>query len=146
MSSESDDDILIFPITDLDANYDASQSEQEDSGNEQPSSDDEKPIFMSLRQRRLSKVLGTDPLPILKTNNVTTNILPKVSVNKMHWLSAIRKAKEMQDPWALEKIESAKVENCTRHRYNALKQTWFQDEVRIKIQKDVSDSLLFIFI
>ncbi|XP_046380334.1 eukaryotic elongation factor 2 kinase-like [Haliotis rufescens] len=130
--TDSDDEFMIFPITDLDANYDASQSEQEDSGGDhQSSDDDERPkVFMSLRQRRLSKVLGTNPLPVLQTS-----ILPPVpNVNKLHWLSAIKKAKEMQDPWEVFHIEDMKVERCTRHRYNAIKKTWVQDEVNVKIQ------------
>lgn len=136
--TDSDDEFMIFPITDLDANYDASQSEQEDSGGDhQSSDDDERPkVFMSLRQRRLSKVLGTNPLPVLQTS-----ILPPVpNVNKLHWLSAIKKAKEMQDPWEVFHIENMKVERCTRHRYNAIKKTWVQDEVNVKIQDKVSNS------
>ncbi|XP_041364599.1 LOW QUALITY PROTEIN: eukaryotic elongation factor 2 kinase-like [Gigantopelta aegis] len=117
----SDDDMLIFPITDL-SGYDG-QSEREESeddfGGGGVSSLDKPKAFMTLRQRRLSK-----SAPPLKPLNV----------NKRHWLSAIKKAKCLQDPWNKFHIEKLDTEICLRYRYSALKQTWTTDQCKVKIE------------
>ena len=121
----SDDDMLIFPITDI-SGYEG-QSEREESeddfGGSGVSSLDKPKAFMTLRQRRLSK-----SAPPLKPLNV----------NKLHWLAAIKKARCMQDPWNKFHIVDQETEICLRYRYSALKQSWTTDHCKVKMEKEVS--------
>lgn len=56
-------------------------------------------------------------------------------VAKMAWKNAVRKALSMQDPWEKFHLDMYKTERARRHRYNAMRQAWTQDEVVIKMEK-----------
>ncbi len=43
----------------------------------------------------------------------------------------------LEDPWAVYRIEDLPTEPCIRHRYNAYRQKWVQDEVQVKMQAEV---------
>ncbi|KAK3089352.1 hypothetical protein FSP39_002962 [Pinctada imbricata] len=135
LSSSSDNwdgDIMLFPITDLsdDENCDENENSNDASDERESESDVEKEVEkpkaqMTLRQRRLSKSFA--PLRALQVN-------VNLSRAHKHWLSAIRKAKVMNDPWAAFHIENIESEFCIRHRYNPHKKTWCKDEVNVKIE------------
>ncbi|MPC14758.1 Eukaryotic elongation factor 2 kinase [Portunus trituberculatus] len=57
-------------------------------------------------------------------------------VAKMAWKNAVRKALALGDPWEKFHLNAYKTERARRHRYNAMRQTWTQDEVVIKMEKD----------
>ena len=50
-------------------------------------------------------------------------------------LSFFFQAKKAEDPWANFHIDDLETERCIRHRYNALKKTWTEDEVLVKMEK-----------
>lgn len=56
------------------------------------------------------------------------------------WKHALKKAMTMPDPWEMFHLDMCSQENAIRHRYNALKKTWVQDKVRIKMESTVSSS------
>lgn len=59
------------------------------------------------------------------------------------WKEALKKAQIMPDPWEQFHIdESCPMELAIRHRYNVLKKHWVKDEVRVKMEKVVSNSLI----
>lgn len=67
----------------------------------------------------------------------------KKSHLKLHhhlsWQNALKKAKSLPDPWEKFHIDdSCPTEVAIRHRYNALKKNWVQDEVRVKMESLVS--------
>lgn len=67
----------------------------------------------------------------------------KKSHPKLHhhlsWQNALKKAKSLPDPWEKFHIDdSCPTEVAIRHRYNALKKNWVQDEVRVKMESLVS--------
>lgn len=57
-------------------------------------------------------------------------------VAKMAWKNAVRKALALGDPWEKFHLNSYKTERARRHRYNAMRQTWTQDEVVVKMEKE----------
>ena len=57
----------------------------------------------------------------------------------LSWKIALKKAKSLPDPWEKFHIDdSCPTEVAMRHRYNALKKNWLQDEVRVKMELLVS--------
>lgn len=57
----------------------------------------------------------------------------------LSWQNALKKAKSLPDPWEKFHIDdSCPTEVAIRHRYNALKKNWVQDEVRVKMESLVS--------
>lgn len=127
-------DIVLFPLT-----FSDDEEEQEDLNESSNDASDEreseneveeiKPkAHMTLRQRRLSKSYA--PLANLKLK-----VKPGQSRAQNHWIMAIKKAKDLSDPWASFHIEDIKTEFCIRHRYNPHKKTWTMDEVQVKMMK-----------
>ena len=57
-----------------------------------------------------------------------------LSPARLRWRSAAYKVKLMNDPWAEFKIDSYCTETAVRHRYNAIKKEWIQDECTVKIE------------
>ncbi|KAK6170357.1 hypothetical protein SNE40_018769 [Patella caerulea] len=129
---DSDEEILLFPITELDG-HNTSQSERELTESDNDRNHNvvtEKPkALMTLRQRRLLKSYQD-------SNMKYKAPLKPININKMHWLRAIKKSKSLSDPWQKFHIDHYKVENCVRHRYNALKKTWNKDNVKVKIEPE----------
>lgn len=129
-NSDSDDDIILFPITDLhdDDDHEHESSERSDSDSDKV---EQKPkMLMSLRQRRLSKALAA------------AEKMPNLNIHKKHWFSAIRRARHMEDPWSVFHIENLPAETVIRHRYNALKKAWTKDEVVVKIEEKVGNTCI----
>lgn len=142
LSSEDDGDIdfgeiSLFPLTESGGSYESESehfSETEstrDASDERDSDDDEKveadrrnKAYMTLRQRRLSRALAA--FESLKVN---------VSDAQKNWLRAIRKARNMEDPWEEFHLDDYPTETCIRHRYSALKKAWVTDEVKVKMEK-----------
>ncbi|XP_078319080.1 eukaryotic elongation factor 2 kinase-like isoform X2 [Crassostrea virginica] len=133
-SNDSDADIILFPLT-----FSDDEEEQEDLTESSNDASDEreseneleelKPkAHMSLRQRRLSKSYA--PLANLKLK-----VKPGQSRAQNHWIMAIKKARDMSDPWASFHIEDIETEFCIRHRYNPHKKQWTKDEVQVKMMK-----------
>jgi len=58
-----------------------------------------------------------------------------VTPGKNNWLRALKKISKMADPWERFHIDDLPVEKCIRHRYNALKKRWVQDEVQVRMEK-----------
>lgn len=135
--SSDDEDILLFPITDLDAHNDASQSEEAGSQGSGGSDADEESCEvrprpqMPLRERRIKRAYSLAK-PVME--HIKPLIVSHSPTRKMMWMNAIHKAKKVKDPWANFHIESLETERCTRHRYNALKKTWVSDDVLVKME------------
>lgn len=91
-----------------------------------------------------SKEVDTDG-PTTQTNSINNEKAkegkkprPKLQHN-LSWHSALKKAKCLPDPWEKFHIDdSCPTEVAIRHRYNALKKSWVQDEVRVKMEALVS--------
>ena len=92
-----------------------------------------------------SKEASTDDLQ--GQNNSVNNDAPKEGKrtpypklqHHLSWQNALKKAKSLPDPWEKFHIDdSCLTEVAIRHRYNALKKNWVQDEVRIKMELLVS--------
>lgn len=143
--SDADEDVLLFPITDIDSAPEISQSEADShgsgSGSEADIDDEEKekmknlPIkpkpAMPLRERRIKRAYAmADQKPQLKPLMVTS-----MSPRNQQWWKAVRKARHVEDPWVSFHLDALEAEKCTRHRYNALKKTWTCDEVLIKMEE-----------
>lgn len=56
-------------------------------------------------------------------------------VAKMAWKNAVRKALALGDPWEKFHLDTYKTERARRHRYNAMRQVWTQDEVVVKMEE-----------
>lgn len=141
LSSTEDDgdidfgEISLFPLTESGGSYESESehfSETEstrDASDERDSDDDEKTEAdrnksrLTLRQRRLSRALAA--FESLKVN---------VSDAQKNWLRAIRKARNLEDPWEEFHLDDYKTETCIRHRYSALKKAWVTDEAKVKME------------
>ncbi|KAL3876114.1 hypothetical protein ACJMK2_033992 [Sinanodonta woodiana] len=126
-SVDSDRDVVLFPITHGWDNDEPSPSgyvsDEQDSSDE--AVEEPKPkALMTLRQRRLSKAIASIEGLQLNINRAHTN-----------WLKALKKAKNMDDPWEKFRIDDLETETCFRHRYSALKKSWITDEVKVKIER-----------
>lgn len=90
------------------------------------------------------KDVTTDVL-VKQTNSVNPKVAkddkkspPKLQ-HHLSWQNALKKAKNLPDPWEKFHIDdSCPTEVAIRHRYNALKKNWVQDEVRVKMESLVS--------
>ena len=59
------------------------------------------------------------------------------------WITAAMRAKDAKDPWEEYDIPSScGTEKAYRYRYNALEKKWVKDEVEVKMQKEVSSSVV----
>lgn len=145
-STDSDADIILFPITYFDDDEEEQEDPEEssnDASDERESENEVEEIkpkaSMTLRQRRLSKAYA--PLANLKL---------KVKAGHTrahnHWITAIRKAKDMSDPWAIFHIEDIATEVCTRHRYNPHRKIWTKDEVQVKMMDKVSSVIYYFYL
>lgn len=79
--------------------------------------------------------------PLKQTNVINQEVAKdgKKAHPKLHhhlsWQNALKKAKSLPDPWEKFHIDdSCPTEVAIRHRYNALKKNWVQDEVRVKME------------
>ena len=147
--SSTDDDgdidygeISLFPLTECgsyesesehysetESNRDASdERDSDDDDDDEKAEADKKRTYLTLRQRRLSKALAAFE-GSLKIN---------VTEAQKNWLRAIRKARNMEDPWEEFHLDDYPTEICIRHRYSALKKAWVTDEVKVKMEKKVS--------
>ena len=136
VSSDGDEDIFLFPITDFDDidNIDRLGKNGDEASDERESESEteEKPkAFMTLRQRRLSKALATAP-----SVRIEINATFRAKRAKLNWLKAIHRVKDTyeHDPWAKFHIDEMKTEVCIRHRYNPHKNKWCTDEVQVKME------------
>jgi hypothetical protein len=157
---EMDDDI-IFPITDLEHSEEHHDGEYEGSSDEdgngrgnvsgrysKKKAKEFKPLVTRRAMRRIKLGLnnegGNGLFPKLNLNfDKLSSVSPESSpsAGKMKWMKAIKKIKKMEDPWASFHIDNLPEERCTRHRYNALKQKWVQDNVRVKMETEVRINL-----
>ena len=160
-SEEMDD--VIFPITDIehmeehhDGEYEGT-SDEENGGNvtgrysSKKKAKEFKPLVTRRALRRIKLGLnnegGNGLFPKLNLNlDKLSSVSPESppSAGKMKWMKAIKKIKKMEDPWAGFHIDDLPEERCTRHRYNALKQKWVQDNVRVKMEIEVKKLSFFL--
>ena len=61
----------------------------------------------------------------------------EISKAKQNWLKALRKIRSLKDPWEEYFKTDLPVERVKRHRYNALKKQWTEDEIYVKMQTEV---------
>ena len=67
---------------------------------------------------------------------------PRRLHHHLSWQNALKKAQSLPDPWEKFHIDdSCPTEVAIRHRYNALKKNWVQDEVRVKMEALVSSDV-----
>lgn len=93
-------------------------------------------------ETKLDKLVEDDEKPAMEksTNIVKTSRKHPRFAHQDSWKHALKKAMNMPDPWEVFHLDMCVQETATRHRYNALKKTWVQDKVRIKMESTVSDS------
>ncbi|KAL8586038.1 hypothetical protein ACOMHN_023681 [Nucella lapillus] len=136
--SSDDEDILLFPITDLDS-YTETSSHSEVNGGGSGGSDADEESYdarprprpqMPLRERRIKRAYSLAKPMVEQIQPLIVSQSP----GKMRWMQAIRKAKKAKDPWANFHLDSQEAERCTRHRYNTLKKSWVSDEVLVKME------------
>ncbi|GIX90883.1 hypothetical protein CEXT_111671 [Caerostris extrusa] len=60
----------------------------------------------------------------------------KSFLTRNHWKEAAKKALHLSDPWEEFHLEQLETEVVCRYRFNAIRQTWVQDEVLVKIAKE----------
>lgn len=150
MGEEEFDDAIIFPITDIaqhdgeDDDYDDEDDDDDVTGRYAKQKNKSFKPLMSRRQMRRSKLGYGMQSQLAKLNlndeSPQTSSIDSLSLSasKTNWLKALKKIKKMEDPWAKFHIDDLPVEKCIRHRYNALKQKWVQDEVQVKVELEVS--------
>ena len=63
-----------------------------------------------------------------------TGSLTPQSLARLRWKSAAMRVKTMKDPWADFEVDKYPAEHVTRHRYNAIKKKWIQDECVVKVE------------
>ena len=142
ISDGEEEDILLFPITDLDSAPETSQSEAEGRGGSGGSDADEEEgpqrPKMPLRERRIKRAYSlAKPISMqMKPLQVSSQ---SPSSHRSQWLKAVQMSKKAKDVWAGYCIESCETEKCTRHRYNAIKKLWSTDEVLVKMEAKVGD-------
>lgn len=56
------------------------------------------------------------------------------SLARLRWKTAAMRVKMIKDPWADFKVNEYPAEEVIRHRYNAIKKKWIQDECVVKIE------------
>ena len=148
---DDSDDLLIFPLTDLDGDSNNNDTEEDDFDSDSPGSGPcvntyngrFRPL-MTLKQRRRSLLSATGlQIPAHLTLNV--NIKWEDSGIDVHslspiarWKKAVKKIRTLQDPWEQFHLDQLPAERATRHRYNALKRQWVVDEVVVKMEIEVS--------
>ena len=54
----------------------------------------------------------------------------------MRWRSAANRVKHIHDPWHEFQLDAYEAETCVRHRYNAIKKKWLQDECTVKMERE----------
>jgi elongation factor 2 kinase len=111
----------------------------------------EKPEFkpaLTLRQRRrqnlgyedvglkIRKLSDCDPVGKKRTVSETETPSPCITPSKQKWMHAMKKLRNLRDPWEKFHLDELKVETCTRHRYNALKKKWVTDKVQVKMETE----------
>ncbi|XP_015930457.2 eukaryotic elongation factor 2 kinase [Parasteatoda tepidariorum] len=84
-------------------------------------------------------------LHLVENNNIDTNTVNDNSVSndiekshdvRHHWKVAAKKALHLSDPWEEFHLEQLETEVVCRYRFNAVRQTWYKDEVLVKIAKE----------
>ena len=141
--SDGEEDVLLFPITDLDSAPETSQSEAEGHDSGGSDADEEGPPIthrskpeMPLRERRIKRAYSlAKPISI---NIKPLDVSESPGSTRGQWMKLFQKSKKVVDVWASYQIDSCETEKCTRHRYNALKKTWTSDEVLVKMEAKVS--------
>lgn len=58
------------------------------------------------------------------------------SLARLRWKTAAKRVRMIKDPWADFKVDKYPAEEVVRHRYNAIKKKWIQDECVVKIETD----------
>jgi hypothetical protein len=79
---------------------------------------------------------GNTTRVLLNPIGALSSSAPTTTVNKARerWRTAAKQVRLLKDPWAAEfPIDSYPTEQCIRHRYNAIKKIWVQDECVVKI-------------
>ncbi len=64
---------------------------------------------------------------------------------KKQWMFAVKKTRELIDPWAEMRIDSLPEQAVTRHMYNPRTRKWKSDEIIVKMQTKVSGALNVIY-
>jgi hypothetical protein len=65
---------------------------------------------------------------------LSSTVPTTASIARMRWRSAALRVKQLGDPWTEFQIDAYPAEHCIRHRYNAIKKEWVQDECVVKIE------------
>lgn len=89
------------------------------------------PAAVSLRQHRLRRALALADEDNKNSNNFS---LSSNRNARQRWRWALHQIRNLEDPWRCFHIEELPAERAVRHRYSALKKSWVQDEVRVKIE------------
>ncbi|XP_067943994.1 eukaryotic elongation factor 2 kinase-like isoform X2 [Watersipora subatra] len=85
--------------------------------------------FMTLRERRQIKLGLRRVLPL----NV---LIPhgRITEKNKRWYEALKKVWHHTDPWQSFHLDTLPEQPALRHRYNPIKQKWYQDEVTVKME------------
>lgn len=91
------------------------------------------PIGMSnFRSKNSSSAIAIRRQSVMKTNYNNIDNTRNRIVSR--WKIAVLKAKMLHDPWIEFHIENYSAERVIRHRYNAIKKKWMQDECIVKME------------
>jgi hypothetical protein len=81
-----------------------------------------------------SSSLNTHRVLANPIGTLSSSVPTPASIARMRWHSAALKVKKLADPWTEFNIDAYPAEHCIRHRYNAIKKIWVQDECIVKIE------------
>ncbi|CAH1274479.1 EEF2K [Branchiostoma lanceolatum] len=146
-ASDMEEDCILLPLTEIEVVEEEEESTSSDSAEEIPSSVS-KQRRVSLASIRRQRKLGTlaslrpasQPISIPAREQRQT---PVVSIPVKNWRIAIQKAREFvknsPNAWQKFGLEKHATEKATRHRYNALRKSWSEDTVLVKMEDEPFD-------
>ena len=188
---EEDSDDCIFPLTDLEVDYDSNNNNKQNQQNFKPTSNydiggkvgigslfschdirnaENNDSAMVTRRRResvgcpferprhganaspwnLGSVSRVVPLRVnvkgLHGSTSAISMSPLSCSPKVNWLHAVRKIKQLKDPWEKHCIIDLPSETAIRHRYHAIKKQWIVDKVEVKVEREVTRTFLLDFV
>ncbi|XP_066292009.1 eukaryotic elongation factor 2 kinase-like isoform X1 [Branchiostoma lanceolatum] len=146
-ASDIEEDCILLPLTEIEVVEEEEESTSSDSAEEIPSSVS-KQRRVSLASIRRQRKLGT--LASLRPTSQPISIpareqrqTPVVSIPVKNWRIAIQKAREFvknsPNAWQKFGLEKHATEKATRHRYNALRKSWSEDTVLVKMEDEPFD-------
>ncbi|XP_078693061.1 eukaryotic elongation factor 2 kinase-like isoform X2 [Branchiostoma floridae x Branchiostoma belcheri] len=149
-STSEEEECILMPLTEVEVvEEEETEDMSSDSAEEPPTpvSKQRRVSFASIRRQRTLGTLASlrpgpvsEPIAIPEREPTTTR---QVSNSVKNWRVAIKKAREFvkntPNSWQKFGLEKHETEKATRHRYNALRKTWSEDIVLVKMEDEPFD-------